>query len=524
MKIFYANAPISEVRSFTLMLLPDHYGKPFTYLWDDFGYKTTFRGFFLSGKYKVDLGNIKILFKDNFNSHEYIQNKFPCIDGVYDVSNISNHDFISIGEDIDYYNIINSEKENRREVKQYLKALNDVCLLSLSRDDFQRWEGYKLSLLRDSSLTSVLSKGLKTALGSYEELSSFSLNINQDKGHSLNLLFNKKTLVPSRINILIGKNGCGKTRTLNYISNIYTGVISSFNEWPYCNKLITASFSPFDNFPTDKELHLKLNTNNQDSTDYINGYSYIGFKDDSSSFNLESFIKRSVKSYINSIRLDETRRVRKDFNRISLIHDTLRKAMSFEQIGLKSSNDQIILHDQYDETDDIDEAYGLVFLDEELNEIKLSSGQRMYSLFVPSIISEIKKESLLLIDEPELYLHPELEVGLISMLKKVLSETNSFAIIATHSAIIAREIQSDFVHILENNFSCRKPDIETLGNSLERISADVFGDKLTDKPYQEILDDLIDTRYLGNIDKAIDELSDELGSKGISYLYAKKKK
>ncbi|PHI39160.1 hypothetical protein CBQ28_01165 [Pseudoalteromonas sp. GCY] len=133
--------------------------------------------------------------------------------------------------------------------------------------------------------------------------------------------------------------------------------------------------------------------------------------------------------------------------------------MSFEQIGLKSSNGQIILHDQYDETDDIDEAYGLVFLDEELNEIKLSSGQRMYSLFVPSIISEIKKESLLLIDEPELYLHPELEVGLISMLKKVLSETNSFAIIATHSAIIAREIQSDFVHILENNFSCRKPDI-----------------------------------------------------------------
>lgn len=45
---------------------------------------------------------------------------------------------------------------------------------------------------------------------------------------------------------------------------------------------------------------------------------------------------------------------------------------------------------------------------------------------IPAIISELEEESLLILDEPELYLHPELEVGLINMLKNILDETKSF--------------------------------------------------------------------------------------------------
>lgn len=56
-------------------------------------------------------------------------------------------------------------------------------------------------------------------------------------------------------------------------------------------------------------------------------------------------------------------------------------------------------------------------------------------------MSEIEEESLLILDEPELYLHPELEVNLINMIKNILNETNSYSIIATHSSIIAREVE-----------------------------------------------------------------------------------
>ncbi len=37
-----------------------------------------------------------------------------------------------------------------------------------------------------------------------------------------------------------------------------------------------------------------------------------------------------------------------------------------------------------------------------------------------------------------------------------------------------------------------------------------------------MIDQIVESKYANNIDKAIDELSEELGSKAISYLYAKK--
>jgi ABC-type uncharacterized transport system ATPase subunit len=526
MDIYYSNELPSKVKQDSLILLPDHYGKPYGYLWDDYGYKTNFRAFFIICDRQVDLGFIKILFKDRFNSHDYIKEQFGSSNEMFELKNLSDHSFISIGDDIDYYNIINSQLKKETKIKSYLNLINDVCLLSSKTDSFQSWSGYRESLLRDSSLSSVLSKGLKTALGRYEELSSFELNINQENGHSLNLNFDKEFMLPSRMNLLIGKNGNGKTRTLKYISDIYTGLIKEVNGWPYCNKLIVISFSPFDQFLTERELSLELNSEAEEeqAIDLINGYSYIGFKDNTSQFNLKSVTERSVNSYINAISLDKTRRIRRDFERVSLINKTLRKAMPFSNIAFKSANGEIIPVDEYDDSCDIDNTYGLVFLDAKHDEIQLSSGQKMYSLFVPSIISSIKHESLLLIDEPELYLHPELEVGLITMLKEILAETNSFAVIATHSAIIAREIQSDYVHILEGIHESRPPDIETLGNSLERITADVFGDKTTNKPYQELVDRLLSTVYDNDIERAIIELSDELGPKAISYLYTIKQK
>lgn len=525
MKIYYSNELPSKVDQDSLILLPDHYGKSYSYLWDDFGYKTNFRAYFLICNSLVNLGYIKILFKDRFNSHDYIKEQFNSSNDMFELKNLSEHSFISIGDDIDYYNIINSQLKKETEIKSYLNLINDVCLLSSKTDSFQSWNGYSESLLRDSSLSSVLSKGLKTALGRYEELSNFELNINQENGHSLNLNFDKKFILPSRMNLLIGKNGNGKTRTLKYISDIYTGLINKVNGWPYCNKLIVISFSPFDQFLTERELSLELNSEakEEQAIDLINGYSYIGFKDNTSQFNLKSVMERSVNSYINAISLDKTRHIRQDFDRVSLINKTLRKAMSFFNIAFKDASGEFISIDGYDDSCDIDKTYGLVFLDAEHNEIQLSSGQKMYSLFVPSIISSVKHESLLLIDEPELYLHPELEVGLITMLKEILAKTNSFSVIATHSAIIAREIQSDYVHILEDNHESRHPNIETLGNSLERITADVFGDNTTNKPYQELVDSLLATTYDNDIERAINELSDELGPKAISYLYAKKR-
>jgi hypothetical protein len=62
--------------------------------------------------------------------------------------------------------------------------------------------------------------------------------------------------------------------------------------------------------------------------------------------------------------------------------------------------------------------------------IELSSGQRLFTFIVINILGAIRRDSLILIDEPELFLHPSLEIQFIGMLKKILSQFNSKALLA----------------------------------------------------------------------------------------------
>ena len=49
--------------------------------------------------------------------------------------------------------------------------------------------------------------------------------------------------------------------------------------------------------------------------------------------------------------------------------------------------------------------------------VMLSSGQQLFSYIVTNILGAIKRNSLILVDEPELFLHPTLEIQFVEMLK-----------------------------------------------------------------------------------------------------------
>lgn len=137
--------------------------------------------------------------------------------------------------------------------------------------------------------------------------------------------------------------------------------------------------------------------------------------------------------------------------------------------------------------------------------INLSSGQKIFTYIVLNILGEIKKESLILIDEPELFLHPTLEIEFIGLLKAILKPFNSKAILATHSLSIVREIPSKCVHIYRENkdwgLEIDNPPFQTFGADMQRISTYVFGDKSITKPFEEWLEayfqkDDADAEYL----------------------------
>jgi len=133
-------------------------------------------------------------------------------------------------------------------------------------------------------------------------------------------------------------------------------------------------------------------------------------------------------------------------------------------------------------------------------------------------MAEIEDESLILIDEPELYLHPTLEIALLDMLKTVLSVTKSYAVIATHSPVMVREIDKDAVSILrkrEGRTAVHRPPFQTLGESTDRISGEVFDDYYTNKPFQKGITDLIRDQNISIDD--IEKISARVGDEALAY-------
>jgi ABC-type uncharacterized transport system ATPase subunit len=129
---------------------------------------------------------------------------------------------------------------------------------------------------------------------------------------------------------------------------------------------------------------------------------------------------------------------------------------------------------------------GIVFL-KDGKTVELSSGQRLFSYIVVNILGAIRRNSLIVIDEPELFLHPTLEIEFITMLKMILASYRSKALLATHSLVTVRELPRDCVHVFERTSEgivVKHPPFETFGGDIQRISSYAFGDKSVSKPFE----------------------------------------
>ncbi|HFQ4959219.1 TPA: AAA family ATPase [Vibrio vulnificus] len=522
-----------------VVLVEDTFGRLHSNLWDDFGFKITFKCFLTYENEKHELGYIKLLFNGKDHSRDFIKSNFShSDDGFYEL-NDSIKDFVTVGNEIKYYKKLNSIFDNNTEaLNKYLSLINDVSYNINNEAEYQKWDGFSGSFLRESSHVANMTNGYKIATGSYSPKDEFTMTVEGEPFVDFNFSVLSNTF--GNANILVGNNGYGKTQLLKKISRIFTGLEKQEERWPFFHKLLVVSFSPFESFLTEKELAKALGqstTGKKKRTSFINEYSYIGIKSDNKTnpISIDSVNRRSVSSYLKALQFDIENGcwfITDDiYEKQSLIDSTLKKAMPFAHMGIRTKSgaffhsDNLIeqlLSDSDSFKDSVNYEYGLVFLDESDNEIKLSSGQKIYSHIIPGIISEITDESLILIDEPELYLHPELEIGLISMLKNILSETRSFAIIATHSTITVREFEREHVHIFRERGHVMLSEIQTFGSSLEEIGDYVFNGASTKKSYQEAVEDIADNYE--TTEEIIEKYSSELGSGAIAHLYQIKHK
>ncbi len=412
--------------------------------WDDYGYKTSFVMCYCDANGIVnEVGQVKIYYwqNDEARTNEYYQHTKNSLSEHIESLDES---YCSLGQKLSYYKNLKELLPN--EYFDILTRLNDIAICDKVKERFINEIGVKSSLLRFSSAEKALNEAKGIIFNGLQTIKdmSFKYQIVAPYDTSPALLcfdFSQTDILPYRINILIGKNGTGKTQTLLHLANSLSGYTDALetgifvDRRPPVDKVMSISYSAFDCFrkpPAGTEGRS------------IFSYVYCGIQSEQGTLSLPQLKENLKKSFLTI----------QDRGRQEIWNRVLSELMEAEH----QRTVELISAEQFDD-------------------VNLSSGQQILICTVTELIANIENESIILFDEPEIHLHPNAIANMVRMFYRLLEEFNSYAIFSTHSPLVLQEIPSKYIQILyrvDNSLNVRKPDIECFGNNISEIVFDVF--------------------------------------------------
>lgn len=462
--------------------------------WNDYGFETTFSLYYFSKRgIQKDIGEVKIHTLENPFTRKVMPTSFEELDENY----------CSLGQSMSYYRQLSELPEE--VYKPILIGLRDIVFTKDIYEEFPNKLGITDSLFRSSEANKVFKSAYdKYFLNKDVENEIFNFNFKYTAPYSpfentINFNFEKQGFLPNRMNILVGKNGAGKTQMLSKFADALCGQSKKAKELfdpptiPLFSKVIAVSFSAFDDFrkPYHKEENLDTNDINFiDELDNLNhgdsglisedneiedlsknrkfnNYIYCGIQDDKGKTLSLTELKQHGQKNLLKI-MDREKNTKKNIKYLEKWKDVLLN------IEIPSK-----------------------YLDEpsEIFNSSLSSGQSILVSIITEVIANIEDESILLFDEPELHLHPNAVSNLVRMLYQLLEEFNSYAIISTHSPLIIQEIPSFYINKLERTeedlLLISKIPIETFGENISAIVNEVFNVREVESNYKSLLKNAI---------------------------------
>ncbi|KJV50151.1 hypothetical protein VH86_03025 [Pantoea sp. BL1] len=402
------------------------------------------------------------------------------------------------------------------EANEILEAMHELVYLKMHLAEIPNMENslyskaiqtdvFKKSFLRhSSSFFSFKASGniLKGLI--YEELDSISNVLHMkfkmsslQKPHTLDLIYDPTSLIPKRVNVLIGKNGLGKSQTLSHFVLLANDKINdsvssrnnftlhdptSINKRPMINRII-AFVMPGDGgdaYPNEEDIenisYKKIALNrNHDKIKLNIGEEIIS-------------LARNINHIANISRWD-------------IFINALGKTIPLKHLFIDTKdNSQVNLRDLAGKT--INEERKLILwnsipdsaepyfkIDKKKHD--LSSGQLAFFKFALEACQHIENGTYVLIDEPETHMHPNYISEFMSLLDDILEKTGSLALIATHSPYIVREVSRKQVNVFRTNeeeqFEIVKPRLKTFGANINDISDFIFEDDITNKLSDKLL-------------------------------------
>lgn len=469
--------------------------------WNDwFTYETLFSVYFNSREPETFeyLGAIKIgYFNESFTSRIVGKNEYhsPALESSF---SYIGDDFFSVAQDSIYYRNIHSVLTDDQRI-DVLETLNDI---SYSNQIFEKAinEGVTTnSLLRSVSINSVRGTYRRLALGD-SRLTSFKFNYSlpDNEQSPLEVSVIPKTLPPTNIHVIIGRNGVGKTHLLNNLINLLITSDSKYGSLNYFvdeskttsnefANLLSISFSAFDVSLKETESS-KINFSSITwKLEKSNRTKELSLLDITSEMFIESIsaikVNGKTRKWVNTIRKLYSDPIFKNNDLIRLIYSDSQKInMTFE---------------------------------------RLSSGHKIVLLTLTLLIEKLEEQSLVLLDEPELHLHPPLLAAFIRVLSELLISKNAVSIITTHSPVVLQEVPRKCVSVLNRAsktdlISLTRPNIETFGNNVGVLTSSIFNLEVTESGFHTILKELVAEHE--TIEDVLEVLDHQLGPEGLSIL------
>ncbi len=423
--------------------------------WDDFNHKTNFGLIYFDNGKKHFIDEIKIGSNKNKITIKTLPVEFYSLD----------ESFVSLGQSENYYKRLS--KLFGKMITSVLYSLKDAAFFSEISDEFEDLNVFKYSLIREDEAERIhrIAKPMIRGVD-LENLYSFKYQFlpkYADAAVSVPFNFSADNYLPQRIIALIGKNGAGKTQLLTSLP-LEMAKDNSEALVPYkpiYSKIIAVSYSTFDNFELPKK-----------TSDF--NYVYCGLRDDQGNIRtkqgqLQKF-HNTWKKIDKLKRLDKWKKVISNFLEIELIDLFIKNSpedpqkLYFDKKGFSQARNS------------------------------LSSGQSIVLFVISEIVANIRLDSLLLFDEPETHLHPNAISQLMNGIAELVSEFESYCIIATHSPIIIQEMFSRDVLVIsreENIPSVKNIGIESFGENLSIITEEVFGNRTIPKFYETTIKRLV---------------------------------
>lgn len=419
----------------------------FNWDWADYDYKTWFcLYYFASADDKRKIGELKLMCSGQKNTMDALPKEFDePLDDRYCSLGISTDYYIKLREQLRDENLIN-------EVQHYLCD----CTFEPAMYDKHRDEDiFKNSLMRDMSSFDAFNEGQTLAMGiEPDDMYSFRYIYHPEYDKSLyadwNVYIAYSPLRFMRTFGVIGNNGVGKTQILSkFVTDLLNGRGENFKSLPHFKNLLVICSTPFDDYPEEPQkvgdVSYKKCSLEQDKTETVQklkaNLAEVGKRPTVDGRSMLSLWMKLSKEYVDDNFVCQVTKVEED------------------QYG----------------NDNIEVVFGAF----EENVRILSSGQLHILSLVTYICANIHYRSLLIIDEPEVHLHPHITMEFIAMLGNLLTVFKSYAIIATHTPLVVREMVGKNVFLMQK-MQEGVPQIapvgfETLGEDVATLYRNLFG-------------------------------------------------